>query len=58
MKMIELNAKTMNVLYYALDTNKFNKISTYAFAKKIWDGLEVTNEGTNQVKKSKINMLV
>ena len=27
-------------------------------AKKIWDRLEVTHKGTNQVKKSKINMLV
>ena len=27
-------------------------------AKKIWDRLEVTHEGTNQVKESKINMLV
>ena len=27
-------------------------------AKKIWDKLEVTHEGTNQVKESKINTLV
>ena len=27
-------------------------------AKEIWDRLQVTHEGTNQVKESKINMLV
>ena len=57
-KMAQLNAKAMNILYCALDTNKFNHISTYMSAKKIWDRLEVTHEGTNQVKESKINMLV
>ena len=57
-KMTQLNAKAMNILYYALDDNEFNRISTCMSAKKIWDMLEVTHEGTNQVKKSKINMLV
>ena len=45
----------MNVLYCALDANEFNCISTCMSAK---NRLEVTHEGTNQVKKSKINMLV
>ena len=57
-KMAQLNARAMNVLYYALDANEFNRISTCMLAKKIWDRLEVTHEGTNQVKESKINMLV
>ena len=57
-KLAQLNAKAMNVLYCALDANEFNRISTCASAKEIWDRLEVTHEGTNQVKESKINMLV
>ena len=57
-KMAPLNAKAMNILYYALDANEFNHISTCMSAKKIWDRLEVTHEGTNQVKKLKINILV
>ena len=57
-KMAQLNAKAMNVLYCALDANEFNRISTCMSAKKIWDRLEVTHEGTNQVKEFKINMLV
>ncbi|XP_073103314.1 uncharacterized protein [Elaeis guineensis] len=48
----------MNVLYCALDASEFNRISTCASAKEIWNRLEVTHEGTNQVKESKINMLV
>ena len=48
----------MNVLYCALDANEFNKISVYTSVKEIWDTLEVIHEGTNQVKESKINMLV
>ena len=57
-KLVKLNAKAMNVIYCALDANEFNRISTCSSAKKIWDRLEVTHEGTNQVKESKINMLV
>ena len=57
-KMGELNAKVMNVLYCALDSTKFNQISTCSTAKEIWDKLEVTHEGTSQVKSSKINLLV
>ena len=56
--MAQLNAKAMNILYYALDANEFNHILACISAKKIQDRLEVTHEGTNQVKESKINMLV
>ena len=57
-RMAQLNAKALNILYYTLDMNEFNRISTYSFVKEIWDRLEVTHEGTTQVKESKINMLV
>ena len=58
MKMGELNAKAMNVLYCALDSTEFNRISTYTTAQEIWNKLEVTHEETSQVKSSKINLLV
>ena len=57
----------MNVLYYALDankfnhildTNEFNHILIYNSAKEVWNRLEITHEGINQVKESKINILV
>jgi len=35
MKMGELNAKEMNLLYYALDANEFNQIFTCSSAKEI-----------------------
>ena len=57
-KMAQLNAKVMNLLYYALDTNEFNRILGCISAKEIWNKLEVTYEGANQVKETRINMLV
>ena len=56
--MAQLNTKAINVLYCALDIGEFNTISTCTLAKKIWDRLEVTHEGTSQVKESKISILV
>ena len=57
-RMAQLNGKAMNLLYCVLSISEFNRISTCASAKEIWDRLEVTHEGTNQVKKRKISMLV
>ena len=48
----------MNILYCTLDANKFNRISICMSAKKIYDRLKVIHEGTNQVKKIKINMFI
>ena len=45
--MAQLNTKAMNILYYTLDASKFNRILICMSAKKIWDRLEVTHEGTN-----------
>ncbi|KAB1223953.1 hypothetical protein CJ030_MR2G026934 [Morella rubra] len=55
---MSLNSKAMNVLYCALDSNEFNRISGCDTTKQIWDKLQVAHEGTNQVKESKISMLV
>ena len=57
-RMIQLNAKAKHTLYRALHPSEFNRISSCDTAKQIWDKLEVTHEGTNQVKESRINMLV
>ncbi|GAV79276.1 LOW QUALITY PROTEIN: UBN2 domain-containing protein, partial [Cephalotus follicularis] len=56
-KKVELNAKAKHVIICALNSNEFNRVSSCATAKEMWDRLEVTYEGTNQVK-DKINMLV
>ena len=57
-KQAELNAKAMNLLFCALDPSEFNRISNCISAKEIWDTLEVTHEGTHQVKTTKVNMLI
>ncbi|GAV68163.1 LOW QUALITY PROTEIN: zf-CCHC domain-containing protein/DUF4219 domain-containing protein/UBN2 domain-containing protein, partial [Cephalotus follicularis] len=56
-KMLQLNSKAKHVLFCAVGPNEFNRISS-CHAKEMWDLLEVTYEGTNQVKESKISMLV
>ena len=41
-----------------MDKNEYNRICQCKSAKEIWRLLEITHEGTNQVKESKINLLV
>ncbi|GAV58763.1 zf-CCHC domain-containing protein/UBN2 domain-containing protein [Cephalotus follicularis] len=57
-RMLQLNSKAKHVLFCAVGPNEFNRISSCDSAKQMWDLLEVTYEGTNQVKESKISMLV
>ena len=57
-KDVQNNAKAIHTLYCALDVNEFNRIFGCETAKEIWDKLEVTHEGTSQVKESKISILV
>ena len=42
-----MNANAMTILYYGLDPNKYNRISSCELTKEIWDKLEVVYEGTN-----------
>ncbi|GAV83966.1 UBN2 domain-containing protein, partial [Cephalotus follicularis] len=57
-RMLQLNSKAKHILFCAVDPNEFNRISSCDSTKEMWDLLEVTYEGTNQVKESKISMLV
>ena len=41
-----------------MDINEDNRICQCKSAKEIWRLLEITHEGTNQVKESKITLLV
>ena len=54
----QLNAKVIFTLQCAMDRNEYNRICQCKSAKEIWRLLEITHEGTNQVKESKINLLV
>ena len=52
-RMAQLNAKNSNALYYALSVSEFNRISFCTSTKEIQNRLEVTHDGTNQVKEIK-----
>ena len=54
----QLNAKAVFTLQCAMDRNEYNRICQCKSAKEIWRLLEITHEGKNQVKESKINLLV
>ncbi|VFQ77275.1 unnamed protein product [Cuscuta campestris] len=56
-KKIENYAKAINMLYCAVNPDDYRKISCCTTAKKMWDKLEVTYEGTDQVREAKIDFL-
>lgn len=53
-----LNTRAVNTLFCALDKTEFNQVSTCETTFDIWHTLEITHEGTNRVKDSKINLLI
>ena len=56
-KMAQLNVKAMHTLFCALGANEYIQVSLCKNAKKVWDKLQVTHEGTNKVKETKVGML-
>jgi gag-polypeptide of LTR copia-type/Zinc knuckle len=54
---IELNYIAMQTLMCGLGPNEHNRVMGCKSAKQIWNLLEVTHEGTNEVKRSKIDLL-
>ncbi|GAV67712.1 UBN2 domain-containing protein, partial [Cephalotus follicularis] len=57
-KKVQMNAKAKHMIICAINSNEFNRVSSYVSAKEMWDRFEVTYEGTNRVKEAKINILV
>ena len=55
--MAQLNAKVMHKLFYVLGPSEYNRVSLCDNSKEVLDKLEITHEGTNQEKKTKIEML-
>ncbi|KAJ9680449.1 hypothetical protein PVL29_019700 [Vitis rotundifolia] len=53
----ENNARAMYSIFNAISTDEFRRIATCTSAKEAWDILQVTHEGTNAVKVSKVQML-
>jgi len=57
-KMMENNAKAKKLLYFDLSLDEYTRISKCESPKDIWDALQVVHEGTNQVKQSRIELLM
>jgi hypothetical protein len=47
-----------NLIYCAINDEEFNRVSVYESAKEIWDRLEITYEGTPELKESRISILM
>lgn len=45
------------MLFCAVNPNDYRKISCCSTAKQMWDKLEITYEGTDQVREEKIDFL-
>jgi len=56
--MMEKNAKAKKLLYFGLGPDEYTRISEREYAKDIWDALLMAHEGTNQVKQSRIELLM
>lgn len=56
-KKIQHDKKTQNILALALELDEFFIVSNCKTAKEIWETLETTNEGTKEVKRSRLNMI-
>nr|KYP66813.1 hypothetical protein KK1_013124 [Cajanus cajan] len=54
---VQYNLKAKNIITSALGIDEYFRISNCKSAKEMWDTLEVTHEGTNDVKRSRINTL-
>jgi len=57
-KMMEKNAKAKKLLYFGLGPDEYTRVFACESAKDIWDALQITHEGTNQVKQSRIELLM
>ena len=55
---VQMNVKAKYLLTCALSKSEYDKIISCDSAKEIWDRLQTLHEGIDQVKETKINMLV
>ncbi|VFQ85672.1 unnamed protein product [Cuscuta campestris] len=56
-KKMELNAKAINIIYCGVNVDDYRKISRCEIVKQMWEKLELTFEGTAQVREAKIDHL-
>jgi hypothetical protein len=51
------NAQAVRVIISSLCAQEFNKVHNVEIAKKIWDTLKETHEGTDEVREGKMDLL-
>jgi len=56
-KLVQYNLKAKNIITSALGMDEYFRVSNCKSAKDMWDTLQVTHEGTINVKRSRINTL-
>ncbi|MQL96691.1 hypothetical protein Taro_029373 [Colocasia esculenta] len=57
-KKISLNCKAQSILCCAFSKKEFNRISACKSAMEMWEKLRITYEGTDNVKETRIDILV
>jgi len=57
-KHVQYNYVAKNIITSALNLNEFFRVSQYSSEKETWDILEVTHEGTNDVKRARKHALI
>jgi len=57
-KSAHYDVRAKNIISSALTLDEFYKVSLCESAKEMWDVLEVTHEGTDEVKRSRKNILI
>ncbi|GAA0158305.1 hypothetical protein LIER_15373 [Lithospermum erythrorhizon] len=58
LKKIAFNAKAVNLLHNVMCMEKYGRIKSSKTAKEFWDLLETAHVGTNQVKQTKVRLLM
>ncbi|GMI90020.1 hypothetical protein HRI_002671300 [Hibiscus trionum] len=54
---MQVNDKALHIIFCAFGPDIYSKVSSIESAKEVWDTLETTYEGTNDVKEMKIGLL-
>ena len=57
-KMVSYNNKAMHILFCPLRKTQLNIVQQCESAHRIWRNLQITYQGTSQVKENKISLLV
>jgi hypothetical protein len=58
MRIIHLNGQATSVLLSALDGDEYNRVIGVDVAKQIWDILHLAHDGVDEVRKTRIDLLM